>query len=137
MARLGEDVDSLAERTGFSGVVHLQTNGRVELAKAYGMADRAHGIANTVDTQFAIASGAKALTALAVVSLVDEGLLDLATTARSVLGDDLPLISERDEERCGTGNRGVGGIDVSRAVPVVATEEFLGGRGRAFGGGGS
>ena len=62
------------------------------LAQAYGMADRRHGIANTIDTRFAIASGAKGLTALAVVSLIEDGLLGLETTARSVLGADLPLI---------------------------------------------
>ena len=42
----------------------------VELAKAYGLADRGHAIANTIDTQFAIASGTKGLTALTVVSLI-------------------------------------------------------------------
>ncbi|MEX2612765.1 MAG: serine hydrolase domain-containing protein, partial [Gaiellaceae bacterium] len=40
------------------------------------------------------ASGAKGLTALTVVSLIEEGLLELATTARSVLGQDLPLIDD-------------------------------------------
>jgi CubicO group peptidase (beta-lactamase class C family) len=88
------EIDALATRTGFSGVVHIETGGRVELAKAYGHADRAHGVANTVETQFGIASGAKALTALAVVSLIDQGVLGLATTARSVLGADLPLIAD-------------------------------------------
>jgi CubicO group peptidase (beta-lactamase class C family) len=34
------------------------------------------------------------LTALAVVSLIEEGLLDLSTPARSVLGTDLPLIRD-------------------------------------------
>lgn len=47
MARLEEEIDSLAERTGFSGVVHVETRGRVELAQAHGMADRAHGIASS------------------------------------------------------------------------------------------
>ena len=94
MAGLEDDIDALAGRTGFSGVVHVETGGRVELIRAYGMADRAHAIANTVETQVAIASGAKALTALAVVSLIDDGLLDLATPARSVLGADLPLIAD-------------------------------------------
>ena len=64
------------------------------LAKAYGMADRGHGIPNTVDTRFAIASGTKGLTALAVMSLVEDGTLELATPARSLLGDDLPLIDD-------------------------------------------
>ena len=66
----------------------------VELAAAYGLADRAHEVPNTVDTQFAIASATKGLTALVVAGLVEDGSLDLSTTARSVLGQDLPLIRD-------------------------------------------
>jgi CubicO group peptidase (beta-lactamase class C family) len=88
------DLDSLAGSTGFSGVVRVDRSGSIELAKAYGLADRGHGISNTIDTQFAIASGMKSLTALAVVSLIEDGSLDLTTTARSVLGEDLPLIRD-------------------------------------------
>ena len=66
----------------------------MELAKAYGAAHRGYGIPNAVDTRFGIASGTKALTALSVVSLIEDGLLDLGTTARSVLGEDLPLIDD-------------------------------------------
>ena len=61
---------------------------------AYGYAHRAYRIPNTVDTRFAIASGSKSLTALAVVSLIEQGALRLSTTARSVLGRDLPLIGD-------------------------------------------
>jgi CubicO group peptidase (beta-lactamase class C family) len=89
---LEESVDSLARRTGFSGVVRVDRAAGIELVKAYGFADRAHGTANTADTVFAIASGAKGLTALSVVGLIEDGSLALNTTARSVLGDDLPLI---------------------------------------------
>jgi CubicO group peptidase (beta-lactamase class C family) len=92
MPALVDEIDALAE--GFSGVVRVDRDGETELAKAYGLADRAHGIPNRVDTQFATASGTKSLTALAVVSLIEEGALDLATTARSVLGTDLPLIDD-------------------------------------------
>jgi CubicO group peptidase (beta-lactamase class C family) len=91
---LEEEVDSVAEETGFSGVVRVDAGDEVELAKAYGLADRGHEIPNTVDTQFGIASGTKGLTALAVASLIEDDLLELATTARSVLGDDLPLIDD-------------------------------------------
>jgi CubicO group peptidase (beta-lactamase class C family) len=94
MPSLPEAVDELARRTGFSGAVHVERDGHVELGKAFGHADRAHSVPNTVETQFALASGAKGLTALAVVSLIDAGVLDLATTARSVLGSDLPLIAD-------------------------------------------
>jgi CubicO group peptidase (beta-lactamase class C family) len=94
MQPLAEAVDSLAHETGFSGVVRVDRSGGMELAKAYGLADRGHGIPNSMETQFAIASGTKALTALAVVSLIEDGSLDLTTTARSVLGSDLPLIGD-------------------------------------------
>jgi len=92
--RLEDAVDSLTDRTTFSGVVRVDRSGIVELAKAYGLADRGHQIRNTIDTQFGIASGTKGLTALTVVSLIEDGALDLSTTARSVLGGDLPLIGD-------------------------------------------
>ena len=94
MQPLEDAVDSMADRTGFSGVVRVDRSGVIELAKAYGLADRGHEISNTIDTQFGIASGTKGLTALAVVSLIEDGSLDLTTTARSVLGEDLPLIDD-------------------------------------------
>jgi CubicO group peptidase (beta-lactamase class C family) len=73
---------------GFSGVISIGGE-----AKAYGYAHRAYEVPNTVETRFAIASGAKSFTALAVVSLIVDGRLDLDTPARAVLGNDLPLIA--------------------------------------------
>jgi CubicO group peptidase (beta-lactamase class C family) len=94
MQSLQDAVDSAAEHTGFSGVVRVDRSGGMELCSAYGLADRAHEIPNTVETVFALASGAKSLTALAVMSLVERGTLELGTTARSLLGEDLPLIAD-------------------------------------------
>ena len=87
-----QEIDELAAATGFSGVVRIDRGGHVELAAAYGFADRAHEVTNTLDTQFAVASATKGLTALAVINLVLDGVLELSTPARSLLGDDLPLI---------------------------------------------
>ncbi len=87
-------VDAIAARTDFSGVVRVDRGDRTEFATAYGLADRRWEIANTVDTRFGIASGTKGLTALAVVSLIEAGVLDRTTTARSVLGGDLPLVGD-------------------------------------------
>jgi CubicO group peptidase (beta-lactamase class C family) len=89
---LAVELDRLAAAERFSGVVHVERDGRVVLAAAYGLADRAHGIANTVDTRFGVASGTKGLTALTVMSLVVDGVLAPDTPARRWLGDDLPLI---------------------------------------------
>lgn len=92
MAELGQRIATLAE-AGFAGVVRLDVEGHTELRAAYGLADRARAIPMTVDTRLAVASGSKTLTALAVLSLVEDGVLELSTTARSLLGDDLPLVS--------------------------------------------
>jgi CubicO group peptidase (beta-lactamase class C family) len=88
------EVDALARPTGFSGVVRVDRGGRLDFSSAYGFADRAHEIPNTPETQFGIASGTKGLTAVTIVSLVEEGSIELSTTARSVLGRDLPLIRD-------------------------------------------
>jgi CubicO group peptidase (beta-lactamase class C family) len=94
MGSLRDEVDAAAERSGFSGVVRVDVPAGTEVLRAYGLADRGHDIPNTVDTLFATASGTKGLTALAVMSLVESGTLDLTTTARSLLGADLPLIAD-------------------------------------------
>ena len=87
-----EAIGAVADQIGFAGVVSVDRGGATEFVQAYGLADRAWQIPNTVGTRFAIASGTKGLTALTVVSLINDGALRLSTTARSVLGTDLPLI---------------------------------------------
>jgi CubicO group peptidase (beta-lactamase class C family) len=87
-----EVIDPIAGQNGFAGVVSVDRGGEIEFVRAYGPADRAHQIPNTADTRFAIASGSKGLTALAVVSLIKDKALSMSATARSVLGRDLPLI---------------------------------------------
>jgi CubicO group peptidase (beta-lactamase class C family) len=94
MESLQDAVDAEAERTGFSGVVRVDRGGETELVAAYGFADRALEVPNTVETQFGTASCTKTLTALVVLALVERGDLELGTTARSLLGDDLPLIAD-------------------------------------------
>ena len=68
------DVDALAAaQSPFTGVVSIDVAGEPELVKAYGFAHRALQEPNTPDTRIAIASGSKVFTALAVLSLVEEG----------------------------------------------------------------
>ena len=94
MPDFGDELSALVSETGFSGVVRIDQDDRIEFVRAYGLAHRGFEIPNRVDTRFAIASGAKGFTALAVVSLIEEGVLELSTPARSVLGRDLPLIDD-------------------------------------------
>jgi CubicO group peptidase (beta-lactamase class C family) len=86
-------VDEVAVASRFSGVVRVDRDGDV-CARAYGLAQRGEAIPNTVATRFGIASGVKSLTALTVLSLVEDGALRLDTPARTVLGADLPLVDD-------------------------------------------
>jgi CubicO group peptidase (beta-lactamase class C family) len=139
MDDLEPQLDALASESGFSGVVRVDRSDRVALAKAYGLANRADELPNELGTRFAIASGTKGLTALAVMALVEDGTLALGTTARSFLGDDLPLIGDDVtiehllSHRSGIGDyvdeeSGVAVTDYLLPVPVcelATTEQYL------------
>lgn len=94
MSDLQDIIDEVAASTDFSGVVQLDRAGTVEFARAYGFAQRNLQVSNSLETQFGIASGTKGLTALTIVSLIEDGGLSYSTTARSLLGKDLPLIDD-------------------------------------------
>lgn len=66
-----------SEEDRFSGVVLRTREGREVWSGAYGPADRAHDIPNTVDTRFNIASLTKAFTGAAILLLWEEGRLSL------------------------------------------------------------
>jgi CubicO group peptidase (beta-lactamase class C family) len=88
------DLDLLVAQTSFAGVVRVDRGNDVVIEGAYGLAQRSLEIPNAVDTRFGIASGTKGLTALTVASLIEDGTLDLATRARTLLDKDLPLVGD-------------------------------------------
>ncbi|SDS93129.1 CubicO group peptidase, beta-lactamase class C family [Friedmanniella luteola] len=89
------EIARIVSETSFSGVVRADLGDGRCWSVAAGPASRRFGVLNRPDTPFGIASGTKGLTALTVMSLVEDGTLNLATTARSVLGADLPLVDDR------------------------------------------
>ena len=91
-AELRETMDSLAVDDDFSGVVSVRVGDEIAFEAAYGFADRAGGRPNKLSTRFGLASGSKAFTALTVMRLVENRRIALSTTARSLLGTDLPLV---------------------------------------------
>lgn len=95
MKSLDRSIGRCAAENDFSGVVRIDADGDTVFEAAYGLAGRALALPNRLDTVFAIASGAKTFTALTVMALVEDGTLALATPARELLGDDLPLIDDR------------------------------------------
>ncbi|HUR28818.1 MAG TPA: serine hydrolase domain-containing protein, partial [Planctomycetota bacterium] len=85
---LGQRLDLHLQRLvpwGFSGSVLVARSGRVVLATGYGLADRAHGVANSALTQFPLGGVAQQFTAAAVLLLADQGRLTLDDTLGSHL----------------------------------------------------
>ena len=99
MPTLSRLIDSVAHDSQFSGVVSSTAGNSaeftVEAEAAFGFAHRGYRVPNSLDTRFAIASGTKGLTALAVAGLIRLGILDFNTPARQLLGRDLPLIDDQ------------------------------------------
>jgi len=62
---------------GWSGVVLVEQRGKELVHAGFGLADRASGRRNDEDTLFELASITKPITAAAILSLTDDGKLDL------------------------------------------------------------
>jgi D-alanyl-D-alanine carboxypeptidase len=80
IAAIKAEIDHRVADDRFAGAVIVAKRGTPVFAQAYGLADREHKIPNTLDTKFRIGSMNKMFTATAIVQLVQDGKLELATT---------------------------------------------------------
>lgn len=69
--------EQLDEANRFSGTVLVAEDGDVVFERAYGFASRQLGVANTLDTKFAIASLTKMFTAMASLVFAEQGRIGL------------------------------------------------------------
>ena len=86
---LASALDESALQHNFSGVVSIDVDGSPVLSRGYGLAERVLRIQNRPETRFGVASVSKAFTALAVMSLVEDGTLSRNSRVRPMLGLDL------------------------------------------------
>ncbi|MCL2216763.1 MAG: beta-lactamase family protein [Defluviitaleaceae bacterium] len=82
------------EGDGFSGVFSASGADGIIEQHAYGSRNIAENLPNTVDTSFAIASGTKLFTGLAVCKLIDENKLTLESKLCDLLPYDLGQIDK-------------------------------------------
>jgi D-alanyl-D-alanine carboxypeptidase len=75
LAELIANLEELASTDQFSGAVLVAHGGETLLEAAYGLADRSLGIPNKIDTKFNLGSMNKMFTAVAVLQLVESGIL--------------------------------------------------------------
>jgi|SRR5580700_4117231 CubicO group peptidase (beta-lactamase class C family) len=78
--KLDAYLNELAEQKRFSGSVLVAKDGQVLLSKGYGMANYEHGVPNTPQTKFRLASITKQFTATAIMQLQELGLLSVSDT---------------------------------------------------------
>lgn len=79
--------DKFAEGDGFNGVVVVGEGGRLDAARAFGMANAAAGVPMMANTRFELGSMSKWFAAIVVLKLVDRGELDLDAPISRYLPD--------------------------------------------------
>ncbi|MBU0935877.1 MAG: beta-lactamase family protein [Spirochaetes bacterium] len=77
MDTLEQEICNCAERSGFSGVIRISGGDKLVFKGAWGFRNRAEQLPVGAATRFAIASGTKLFTALAIGRLVQQGRLAL------------------------------------------------------------
>ncbi len=74
----------------FSGIISVVIEDKPLFEKAYGYANRSDELLNAINTRFAIASGTKIFTGLAVCQLVEQGLLTFDTLLKDCVDIHFP-----------------------------------------------
>jgi D-alanyl-D-alanine carboxypeptidase len=84
---LRKRLEGEASSDRFSGVVLVAKEGKPIFAQAYGLADREHNAANTLQTRFSVASMNKMFTAVALMQQVQAGKVALDDPLEKYLSD--------------------------------------------------
>jgi CubicO group peptidase (beta-lactamase class C family) len=108
LARIDQVIQTYVDSGELAGAVALvQHNGRTVYERAVGWADKEAGRAMSADSMFRIASQTKAMTSVLILSLMEEGRLNLndpvsrfipeyaSTTVAVPSGDDVTVVSAR------------------------------------------
>lgn len=85
--KLDAQIQTYIEKESFQGTILVAQKGKIIHQKAYGFADRENKINNTIKTQFQIGSLTKSFVAIAVMKLVEDGMLDLNAPIKNYIPD--------------------------------------------------
>ena len=78
----------------YAGQLAVSKNGKLVYSKAFGFADKEHKVDTTCDSLFRIASSSKPITAVAIMTLVQQGKLTVEDKALDILKDYKPAAGE-------------------------------------------
>jgi CubicO group peptidase (beta-lactamase class C family) len=93
--RIGVRLDRFAADGGISGTVLVGVDGRIELTRAYGLANRSTRTRNRIDTRFNLASANKMFTSVSIAQLVQAGKLRYRDTIGRYVPELPPEIGDR------------------------------------------
>ena len=85
ITKIEELFENYCKNHNFSGTAIVKTSDGILFHKAYGYAHRGFKVENSIDTKFDTASVTKLFTAIAVLQLVDKGLLNLDDRITDIL----------------------------------------------------
>jgi CubicO group peptidase (beta-lactamase class C family) len=84
---LDKFIDSYVKVNNFNGTILIQKNKQIAYQKSFGFANLPFKVPNTIETKYKVASITKALTAVLILQLFEQGKLDLNKTIRTYLPD--------------------------------------------------
>jgi CubicO group peptidase (beta-lactamase class C family) len=85
LAAVESFANRLMHKDEFSGVVLVRRDGQDLLARAFGHADAAETVPNTLDTKFFMASQGKMFTAVSILQLIEKGRISLNDKVGKIL----------------------------------------------------
>lgn len=89
-----EYLQALTDLDRFSGTALVAKDGEVLFSKGYGLANREHGVPNTPQCKFRLASVSKQFTAMAILMLQERGALKIGDLLAKYLPDCPPAWSK-------------------------------------------
>ena len=88
LEKIDPALKQLTQKDEFSGILLIKRGDEELFSRAYGYASRAWRILNDVDMAFQVASITKMFTAVAVLQLIDRGVLSFESKVRNILKTD-------------------------------------------------
>lgn len=87
MAEIDAYLEAYYQTQRFSGSIIVTLGDQAVVTRSHGLANREHGVENTPDTKFRIGSITKQFTAVAILQLQEQGLLDVQAPISTYLPD--------------------------------------------------
>lgn len=129
VAKVEAYMDAQVARDKFSGSILVGRDGTVLFRRGYGLANREHGVPNTPETKFRLASLTKQFTAMAVMILEQRGKLDINEKIKKYLPDSPAAWDEVTVRHLLTHTSGIpsytGFADYGRLMRQQTTPEAL------------